>query len=118
MVEDGQLHVYAGNYSAYLEQLKSEEAKAEDVAPAKKHKHGQRQRQRAQKVARQLEARRAELEAEIQQLEARLSMLTRELELASRAQWVDRVYDLGQEYADVQEQLQRCLEEWAGATPA
>ena len=122
VVEDGQLHVYAGNYSAYLEELKSEEAKAEDVPPAKKHKHGQRQaeqeRQRAEKTARQLEARRAELEGEIQQLEARLSMLTRELELASRAQWVDRVYDLGQEYADVQEQLQRCLEEWAGATPA
>jgi ATP-binding cassette subfamily F protein 3 len=119
VVEDGQLRVYLGNYSAYLEQAREEQAKAEGVPPAKRQKPSRRQaeqeRQRVEKVAQQLEARRAELEAEIRRLETRLSVLTRELELASRAQRVDRVYDLGSEYTDVQEQLQRCLEEWVGA---
>jgi len=119
VVEDGRLRVYTGNYSAYLEQAKAEEAKAGVVPPVKRRRRDNRRieqgRQRAEKIRRQSEARRAELEAEIQRLEARLSTLTRELELASRAQRVDRVYDLGREYADVQEQLQRCLEGWVGA---
>jgi hypothetical protein len=40
------------------------------------------------------------------------------LELASRAQRVDRLYDLGREYAEVQEQLQELLEAWAGMAQA
>jgi len=122
VIENGQLHIYAGNYSAYLEQAKAEGAKAENVTAGSKHEQDSRQAerepQRAQKLARQQEARQAELEAEIQQLEIRLSALTRELEVASLAQRVDRVYDLGREYKDVQERLQQCLEEWVGVTRA
>ena len=119
VVEDGRLLVYSGNYSAYVEQLRAEK---EVPPPARRPRAGRRQAQqdvqRAEKMARQLEARQADLEAEIQQLETRLSALTRQLELASRAERVDQVYDLGREYADVQEQLERCLDEWAGASPA
>ncbi len=116
-VDDTQLRVYTGNYSAYMEQLREETARAEIEAPADDQKRSkqraQREHQAIQKT-RQQEAERSELEDEIQQLETRLGLLSRELELASRAQRVDRVYDLGREYADVQEQLQRRLEEWAG----
>jgi len=119
VVEGGQLRVYEGNYSAYLQQAEVEKAEREQMPAKKGPMRGVRlqnqQRKRADKAMRQREARRAELEEEIQRLESALSALTRELELASREQWVDRVYDLGREYEDVQQQLQRRLEEWVGA---
>jgi len=117
LVKDGQLRIYAGDYSAYLEQAK-EEAKAEDSPPNKKRapdaRRAKQERQRAQKLAQQREARQTELEAEIQQLETRLSVLARELEAASLAQRVNRLHDLGREYEDLQGLLQRRLEEWSG----
>jgi hypothetical protein len=58
------------------------------------------------------------LEAEIDRLEERLSLLARELELASRAQLVNRLYDLGQEYLQVEQQLQQCVEEWSAVSEA
>ncbi len=116
-VDNAQLRVYTGNYSAYMEQLREERAEAEIEARAddqKRSKQRAKREQQATPKTRNQEAERAELEEEIQQLETRLGLLGRELELASRAQRVDRVYDLGREYANVQEQLQRRLEEWAG----
>jgi ATP-binding cassette subfamily F protein 3 len=116
-VDNAQLRVYTGNYSAYMEQLREERAEAEIEARAddqKRSKQRAKQEQQATPKTRNQETERAELEEEIQQLETRLGLLGRELELASRAQRVDRVYDLGREYANVQEQLQRRLEEWAG----
>ncbi len=116
-VDNAQLRVYTGNYSAYMEQLREERAEAEIEARAddqKRSKQRAKREQQATPKTRNQETERAELEEEIQQLETRLGLLGRELELASRAQRVDRVYDLGREYANVQEQLQRRLEEWAG----
>jgi ATP-binding cassette subfamily F protein 3 len=116
-VDNAQLRVYTGNYSACMEQLREERAEAEIEARAddqKRSKQRAKREQQATPKTRNQEAERAELEEEIQQLETRLGLLGRELELASRAQRVDRVYDLGREYANVQEQLQRRLEEWAG----
>jgi len=116
IVENGVLRVYTGNYTAYLEQLEEEKAKTAATVAAGERKSRSRQvdheLQRAQTLARQREEKRAELEEQIQQLELRLSLLTQELELASRAQRVDRVYDLGREYAALQEELQKRLEEW------
>ena len=117
-VEDGRLRVFAGNYSAYLAQAEHAEAEAQVTQPPTKRtteaRQGQLERQRAERTARQRDAKRAELESAIQELEDRLAVLSRDLELASRSQRVDRVYDLGREYENVQEQLQRRMEEWIG----
>ncbi len=117
VVEDGQLRVYKGNYSAYQEQVEKEKARARKSQAAENQRRPiQREEiesRRTEREARQRQARRAELENEIHQLETTLASLTRELELASRSQRVDRVYDLGREYESVQEQLQFRLDEWA-----
>jgi ATP-binding cassette subfamily F protein 3 len=115
--ENWQVRAYSGNYSAYLEQAQAEKARSEGTLPARKrgqeHRHVDLELQRAQKLARQREERRAELEATIDQLETRLSTLTQELEQASRDQRIAELYDLGRDYADVQEELQQRLEDWA-----
>ena len=115
-VQGGQLRVHTGNYSSYVEQVRAERADPVVARPARglDSRRGEQERRQAEKLAHRREARRNELEEEIQRLEATLSQLTRELEMASRAQRVDRVYDLGREYESVQEQLQRYLEEWVG----
>jgi ATP-binding cassette subfamily F protein 3 len=115
--DDGQLHVYEGNYSSYQEQVEEEKAKARRSLTTEDQRRPIQQqeiaRRRMEIAARQRQIRRAELEDEIHQLETTLASLTRELELASRSQRVDRVYDLGREYESVQEQLQFRLDEWA-----
>jgi ATP-binding cassette subfamily F protein 3 len=120
--DGGQVRAYAGNYSAYLQQAQAEQAQAEAALPARKRGQEQRQvdleLQRAQKQARQREERRAELEATIDQLETRLSTLAQELEQASHNQRIAELYDLGRDYADVQEELQQRLEEWAAVADA
>jgi ATP-binding cassette subfamily F protein 3 len=117
VVSDGQVRAYSGNYSAYLHQAQVEKAQPAETPPTQKRRQEQRQvdleRQRAQKLARQREERRAELEATIDQLEVRLSTLAQELEQASHNQHIAELYDLGRDYADVQEELQQRLEEWA-----
>jgi ATP-binding cassette subfamily F protein 3 len=114
--DGGQARAYVGNYSAHLEQAQAEKAQAEGALPARKRgqqRHVDLEQQRAQKLARQREEKRAELEVAIDQLETRLSTLTQELEQASRAQRIAELYDLGRDYADVQEELQQRMEEWA-----
>ena len=117
-----QVRAYDGNYSAYLAQAQAEKAQTEGASPAQKRRQEQRQGdlelQRAQKLARQQEEKRAELEATIDQLETKLTTLTQELEQASRNQRIAELYDLGQEYADVQEELQQRMEEWAAVAGA
>jgi ATP-binding cassette, subfamily F, member 3 len=114
-VEDGRMLVCEGNYSAYLARRRGEKAQAVD-RPADRQKNVDREREEEERatlrVARQREEHQARLEARIQELEARLASLTAELEQATQAQRLDRLYDLGKEYADVQEDLLQRLEEW------
>jgi ATP-binding cassette subfamily F protein 3 len=116
-VEDGRVRVYEGNYSTYLEQKRAEKVRVLARSVEKQGAGFEREQETAQRQAlrllRQKEERRVSLESEIHRLEARLSALTVELEEASQAQRLDRLYDLGREYADVQEELNHSLEQWA-----
>jgi ATPase subunit of ABC transporter with duplicated ATPase domains len=112
------LRVYEGNYSEYaLQRARPKEASAAETPAARKRASAEQleeqARRRAQKLLRDQENRRKELEAEIHTLETRLTVLAGDLERASQSQRVDRVHDLGREYAQVQEHLQARLEEWA-----
>jgi len=118
LVQEGRLHVYEGNYSDYVEQARQEALETQVTRPAPRRKEPPQEARGNGLALRQAQERRAELEAEIERLEARLSVLSRELELASRAQHVNRVYDLGREYAQVEQQLQQRLEEWSAVSTA
>ena len=90
---------------------------ARSTTPARQRDEARRQaeaeQQRALREQRRKEQRRAELETLIHQLESRVAAISSGLEEASKAQRITDLYDLGREYADVQEELQQRLEEWA-----
>ena len=116
-VDKGHVRAFDGNYSTYLQVIRQEQEAARSTAPGRQRDEARRQaeaeQQRAQKEQRRKEQRRAELETLIQQLEARVASISNGLEEASQAQRIAELYDLGREYADVQEELQQRLEEWA-----
>ncbi|HUT15544.1 MAG TPA: ATP-binding cassette domain-containing protein [Anaerolineae bacterium] len=121
VVDNGQLRVYPGNYSAYLEQVNEQEAQAEArprTRETQNKRQGERRRAQTRKPAQLRQTTQAALETDIHQLETRLSVLARELELASLRQQVNRLYDLGQEYQDVQQRLEQRLTEWSGVAPS
>ena len=115
LLENGRLHVYQGDYSAYLAQREKEnqeaaESPVEKRTPAQKREE-ERERAR-QREARQRAQRIAQLEEEIASLEARLAELGRGITLASNAQILDRVRALGVEYEQVEAELNRRMAEW------
>jgi ATP-binding cassette subfamily F protein 3 len=118
VIDDGKMRVYPGNYSAHLAQVNEQDARAEAL-PRTKEKQNKRQierrRAKTQNPAQLRQTSQAALETDIHQLETRLSVLARELELASFRQQVNRLYDLGQEYQDVQQRLEQRMTEWSGA---
>jgi ATPase subunit of ABC transporter with duplicated ATPase domains len=111
VIEAGQLCVHQGDYSEYLHQAKVQEEAAEGTRPKRQAKQA---RQQVLDPKQQREAKQSELETTIHQLETRLAQLMRELEKASAKQRVNHLYDLGQEYEELQQQLHNCLEEWSG----
>jgi ATP-binding cassette subfamily F protein 3 len=117
-VENCRLVVVEGNYTAFqqwqrAQTIQDEVGRVAEAKPAARRIGGEDERM-ALRLARQREQRRAGLEEEIQHLETRLSSLTTELEQATESQRLDRLYELGHEYADVQEKLQQSLDEWVG----
>jgi len=113
VVADGVLRVYEGNYSDYRQQVANGQASsAEESPPPKRRRVRNSPRPAGPADDRGQEARKQDLEGEIASLELSLSNLSRELETASGQRQVDRLYDLGRQYQEVQRQLQDRLEEW------
>ncbi|HNR95587.1 MAG TPA: ABC-F family ATP-binding cassette domain-containing protein [Anaerolineae bacterium] len=116
-VDKGQVRAFEGNYSLYLQAIRQQQEVARSTTPARQRDEARRQaeaeQQRALREQRRKEQRRAELETLIHQLESRVAAISSGLEEASKAQRITDLYDLGREYADVQEELQQRLEEWA-----
>ncbi len=113
-LEGSELTVYDGGYSEYLAQVQARQAEAKDAdreeKPRPTLRSGGMQERRLRK---QQEQRQAELEAEIESLEARLAGIRNDLEVASASQQIERVYELGVEYENLQQQLQSRWDEWA-----
>lgn len=113
-IEQGELHQFEGNYSAYRA---AKQALAAEKTPTKEDNAAEwAMRQRALRQ-RQLALRRREerlqtLEREIAQLEEDLERTASRLHSASAAQDAARVAALGREYEAIEQALAERLEEW------
>jgi ATP-binding cassette subfamily F protein 3 len=129
-LEDGQLHVSQGGYTAYLAERQARRSAAVEPAPvdgngraaARPHKGRESGKAAAHEPSRKTSVKReqlrrqqaaAELELAIQTAEARLAELAQALEEASRSQAVERIRELGQDYQNVEQELGRLFNQWA-----
>jgi len=112
----GRLQAFRGGYEEYrawqAQRRRQAGHKVEDKAKQRK-----KESRAARKAAQREEARRMrrqdELEQQIHQLEARLAQLENQLALASEQQAVEQVRELGAEYRQVEEKLDKLLAVWA-----
>jgi ATP-binding cassette subfamily F protein 3 len=111
VVGDGQMRVYPGSYSDYLEMRDREERKAREVkeTPTERRRAVQDQSPRP---SRELMQKTREMEEEIAALETRLRELESAISRASDYQDAQALRELGEEYRQIQETLHRRLEEW------
>jgi ATP-binding cassette subfamily F protein 3 len=111
-VEGGTLHVHRGRYSEYIaERARREEPGGKE--PRSRQIRNSAEEERSERRERERRARRmAGLEDAIAGLENRLAALTGDLTAASAAQDVARLTELGTEYAQVEEELRRLVDEW------
>jgi ATP-binding cassette subfamily F protein 3 len=128
-LEAGRLEVFKGNWSEYVAYRQGEDGKeierekdsrgaraptaARGREPVSTPARGAQAEARKQKAdERKRASRLAELETTIGALEQRLAELVRDLETAGTGADVDRVRALGEEYAQVQAELDERLGEW------
>jgi ATP-binding cassette subfamily F protein 3 len=110
-IEGESLHVHQGRYSEYIAERARMEVPEEREELKKEEKR--RGEERSEKQEREQRARRmAELEDAIAVLENRLAALEGDLTATSAAQDVARLTELGTEYAQVEEELHRLVDEW------
>ena len=114
-IEDGQLWEFKEGYEEY--HAWETQRRQERRARRETREQTEREREReARKAAERETARRArsqaELEEAIHQLETRLSQLEAQLAVASEQQQVERVRQLGAEYACVKAELDALLAAW------
>lgn len=115
MVQDGTLIEYRGTYSDYRaeqERIQEEAARNRTQTPSSNRRSSPSSGGEAPEE-RQRKKRLALLEEEIEQLEATLERMKSELETASTAQDIARIAALGTEYAEHEERLHRCYDDWA-----
>jgi ATP-binding cassette subfamily F protein 3 len=120
LIQDGRLVRFEGSYSDYQERqsrLREQEkarqqASSRDDGRSTPSSAGRGPGQAAAEE-KQRKKRIAALEAEVEQLEHELTHVSSALEAASAAQDVAQVADLGTQYADLEQRLNRCYEDWA-----
>ncbi len=113
-VNEGRLEVFQGSWSEYVEwreKAKEEAGRRKEQEEEQKPVRSQKSEVRSQKSQeRKRAARLADLEAAIEALERRQAELTQDLETAGAD--IARVRELGQEYAEVENELALKLAEW------
>ncbi len=113
VVHDGQITPFLGNYSDYQEQrARQQEQDKNPQAESGNKKRGSSEQDQLTRQQRQQQKRLREIEAEIEQLEQSLQQTKVDLEHASVAQDVARIAKLGLEYADIEQRLQVCYDDW------
>lgn len=111
VIDGGRMHVYPFGYAEYLEARERERKQAKErAAPVPAARRPTRQNEQAQ--ARKLAEQAKQMEEQIHALEARLKALEEQILRASEAQDAEAVGQLGEEYRELEETLQRRLEEW------
>ncbi|NJN68490.1 MAG: ABC-F family ATP-binding cassette domain-containing protein [Chloroflexaceae bacterium] len=119
IIQDGRLVRFDGGYSDYQERQASlrEQEKARQPGGSRdagrSSSAGRGTAGQANAEEKQRKKRIAALEAEVEQLEYELSQAASALESASTAQDVGQVASLGTHYADLEQRLNRCYEDWA-----
>ncbi len=118
-IQDGELREFR-TYEDYREREKQREARSRRQKQGRGEHHdgsardcSRRQREAARREAERCALRRAELEQRIHELEMRQTELTAQLAAASQKQAVERVRELGEEYGEIEQQLDQLLGDWA-----
>jgi ATP-binding cassette subfamily F protein 3 len=123
VIEDKHVVVYEGGYSDYVaqRQARKQESKGNTLADKKQEAKSKRQASlersrreaRSKKQATSNKQRATELEAAIAEMEARMQELAAQLEMAGVSGAVDSVHRLGTEYAQLERELHRAVDEWS-----
>ncbi len=122
----GHVTVFEGSYSEYVAARNAERQRVEeDAAAVRATEKAAREQAKAKSNGAttngkpshglnpyQLKKRVAKLEATIEKLETRLDEITGELEAASTAGNAARVQELGDEYAQIEADLEAAMDEW------
>ncbi|MBN1658875.1 MAG: ABC-F family ATP-binding cassette domain-containing protein [Anaerolineae bacterium] len=114
--ETAALEVFEGGWAEYQQLRAGDNGDGPPRESKEKWSEEEREvRRQAQRARREEEARQqriADLEAEIHALEHQLQALQDEIETATAAQQAMRIHELGTLYAELDTQLQECLEQW------
>jgi ATP-binding cassette subfamily F protein 3 len=117
VIRDGRVDEHLGNYSDYAARIAAQRAAAETQAEAQRKQQTSEQPASASgkpaQEDRQRKKRLAALEREVEALEQELARVKAALEEASSAQNIEQISALGTQYAELEEQLERCYEDWA-----
>ncbi len=104
------MRVFKGTYSEYHAQLEAERAEAESLLPKKTEDRIKSENNRRKKGESRRKYRLHEIETRIAELEAQLAMLTRQLENPPADSQL--VEELGEDYVQVQNEINALLAEW------
>ena len=113
-LQEGTVRDFPYGYEQYEEWMAARRREEQERRQARSRRERERRRSRQtnQETSFDRERRQAELEDRIDELEIRLSDLEEQLAAASAEQSVERVRELGDEYREVEAELERLLADW------
>ena len=114
VIENSHLRVYRGNYDEYLQKRERQRAgvRPETRKSPRQHDLSEQKERKARREQKNRVERMITLEVEIAALENRLAALSESLAQASAAQQLDRLRELGVEYDQTEQDLERLMGEW------
>jgi len=116
ILEDNHLQVFKGTYEEYVAEREGVEQQQKDSLDAIRTSNRDEQKilRHAEYARRDKERRLVEVEREISVAEATRKVLGQQLQEASANENLDRIQTLGNEYHQIEKQLEELLREWEG----